>query len=236
MRIDAVVEYNAGGYLVYAGNYPGAFVRGAALPEALAKLDAEMRRYLRWRGESAGPSPVCVRIVQEKESALTIAHADSDVLFASETPALPEAEYVHLKTLAMKSARDFQALYDSVLEKDHALLAPRKTFYGEVPHTARAMYAHTKNVNAYYFGEIGVEAGNEPDIHACRAQGFERLEAMPGFLENSVFDGSYGEQWTLRKVCRRFIWHDRIHAKAMHRAAMKLWGAEGIANPFFFAP
>ena len=90
-------------------------------------------------------------------------------------------------------------------------------FYGAVPRTAREMYEHTKNVNAYYFGEIGVEADNEGDILECRRRGFERLEQQPDFLKNAVFDGSWDESWTLRKLLRRFIWHDRLHARAMVR-------------------
>ena len=46
--------------------------------------------------------------------------------------------------------------------------------------------------------------------------------------------GSYGEDWSLRKVLRRFIWHDRIHARAMYRMAIKVFGAESIVNPFYF--
>ena len=45
---------------------------------------------------------------------------------------------------------------------------------------------------------------------------------------------AYGEDWSLRKVLRRFIWHDRIHARAMYRMAIKVFGAEHVANPFCF--
>ena len=80
-----------------------------------------------------------------------------------------------------------------------------------------------------------MEAANGRDIYTCRAKGFEALEERPGFLRNAVYDGSYGEQWSLRKVCRRFVWHDRIHAKAMYRMAVKLCGTDAISDPFFFA-
>ena len=38
----------------------------------------------------------------------------------------------------------------------------------------------------------------------------------------------------LRKVLRRFIWHDRIHAKKMHTMASSIWGDSAIADPFYF--
>ena len=45
-----------------------------------------------------------------------------------------------------------------------------------------------------------------------------------------------GENWTETKVLRRFIWHDRIHAKALYRHGLKMgMGPEEIANPFYFS-
>ena len=31
-----------------------------------------------------------------------------------------------------------------------------------------------------------------------------------------------GEQWTETKVLRRFLWHDRIYGKALHRHGLML--------------
>lgn len=109
----------------------------------------------------------------------------------------------------------------------------RKTFYGQVPRSADEMYEHTKNVNEYYFAEIEVDADNNGNIYECRKRGFEVLETKLDFLSNTVVEGSYGEDWSLRKVMRRFIWHDRIHARAMYRMAVKVFGAENVENPFY---
>ena len=119
--------------------------------------------------------------------------------------------------MCLRSAARFLRLYESVPDKDVSANPVRQTFYGAVPRTAREMYEHTKNVNAYYFGEIGVEADNGGDIAQCRRRGFEALEKQPDLLNNSVFEGSWDESWTLRKLLRRFIWHDRLHARAMER-------------------
>lgn len=63
---------------------------------------------------------------------------------------------------------------------------------------------------------------------------WQRWKKRSDFLKNSVFKGSYGEYWTLRKVLRRFLWHDRIHAKAMYRMAVRLFGKNEIPNVFAF--
>lgn len=46
--------------------------------------------------------------------------------------------------------------------------------------------------------------------------------------------GSYGESWSLRKLLRRFIRHDRIRAKAMCRMAFREFGEDANPNVFFF--
>ena len=96
------------------------------------------------------------------------------------------------------------------------------------------MYAHMKNVNEYYFSEIHVDADNDGSIYACHKRGFEALEAKGDFLENVVVAGSYGEDWSLRKVLRRFIWNDRIHAKAMYRMATKVLVRRALKIRFTF--
>lgn len=233
MIINCVWEHNGSDTLLYAVDFVGAYTRGESLEIAKAKMPQEIASYCSWLGmEAEGKAEIV--IVGEKRSELTIRDADSDVLFESEQAPLTTEEYEALKTLALKSAKDFLALYESIPDKNAAAAPERKTFYGQVPRTANEMYEHTKNVNTYYFAEIAVEADHDGNIYECRKRGFEALESNPDFLQNAVTEGSYGEDWSLRKVLRRFIWHDRIHAKAMYRMAIKVFGAENVVNPFCF--
>ena len=233
MIIYCVWEHNGNDTLLYAVDYIGAYTRGESLEIAKAKMPDEIASYFRWLGEDTSDN-VEVVIVEEKGSDLAIKDADSDVLFESEKVPLTADEYEKLKALALKSAKVFLTLYNSIPDKSATVIAERKTFYGQVPRSADEMYEHTKNVNEYYFAEIAVDADNGGTIYECRKRGFEILEAKPDFLQNAVIEGSYGEDWSLRKVLRRFIWHDRIHAKAMYRMAVKVFGAENVANPFCF--
>ena len=233
MTINCVWEHNGRDTLLYAVDFVGAYTRGETLEAAVRKMQAEICSYLKWCGKKAVTSMDIV-IIEEKVSELAICDADSDVLFESEKAPLTAEEYIKLKALALKSAQDFLALYDSVPDKNATAAPERKTFYGQVPRTANEMYEHTKNVNTYYFAEIAVEADHDGNIYECRKRGFEALESNPDFLQNAVTEGSYGEDWSLRKVLRRFIWHDRIHARAMYRMAIKVFGAEHVVNPFYF--
>ena len=233
MKVYCVWEHNGNDTLLYSVDYIGAYTRGESLEIAKAKMPGEIISYLKWLGEDTSDN-VEVVIVEEKGSDLAIKDADSDVLFESEKAPLTSDEYEKLKALALKSAKDFLALYESIPDKSATAMTERKTFYGNVPRSADEMYTHTKNINEYYFAEIEVDADNNGNIYECRKRGFEILETKPDYLNNSVVEGSYGEDWSLRKVLRRFIWHDRIHARAMYRMAVKVFGAENVANPFCF--
>lgn len=233
MEIRCIWEHNGSDSLLYAENFIGAYTRGKSLEEAKYKMPEEIKSYLNWL-EQPVPDTFDVVIVQEKDSELEIKDADSDVLFYAEENPLTLEEYKELKALTLKSAADFLALYESIPDKNTSVLPNRKTFYGAVPRTAEEMYLHTKNVNSYYFGEIGIDVDNEGSILECRKRGFELLEKEPYFMENLTVKGSYDERWTLMKVIRRFIWHDRIHAKAMWRMAKKTFLDVEIEDIFKF--
>lgn len=233
MKIRCVWEHNGNDSILYADSFIGAFTRGASKDLAIQKMPSEIKSYLMWRGDLAADS-FKIEIVQEKCSELTISDADSDVLFDEERKELSVSEYEELKALVLKSARDFLSLYEAIPDKNKSCLPVRATFYGQVPRTAFEMYEHTKNVNDYYFGEIGVAIDNEGNIVECRERGFAILESQPNFLKNIVHLGSYNEEWSLRKVLRRFVWHDRIHAKAMYRMALKMFDPDVVPNIFQF--
>ncbi len=231
MDLSCIWEHNGQDTLLYCVDYPGAFTRGASLEEALAKMPREVQSFCSWAGMDF-PRTLSPIVTYEKFSDLNLRDADSDVIFPQERLPLTQPEYQALTYLALKSARDFQALYDSLPDKNRSVLPPRKTFYGSVPITGEDMYQHTKHVNDYYFSEIGVEPGNEGTILQCRERGLRLLEQQEGFLRSPAVIGSYNEEWSLRKVLRRFLWHDRIHAKAMYRMALKTFDPSIIADVF----
>ena len=233
MKIECIWEHNGDDTLLYAKDWVGAFARGENIDIAMQKMKTEMQSYFAWKCDTLSDETDLV-IVQEKSSELEIKDADSDVIFVSEETPLTMEEYVELRDLALKSAADFLRLYELIPNKNASVLPVRKTFYGQVPHTAEEMYLHTKSVNSYYFGEIGIDTDNEGTILECRRRGFEQLERTVDFLNGLVQEGSYGEMWSVKKVLRRFIWHDRIHAKAMYRMAKKTFTEAKIEDVFFF--
>lgn len=222
-RVPCVWEHRGEDTILWAVDYPGAFARGASLAEALEKLPRDLADWSAWTG-GAAPEFCQIEIAADSACALDVRDADSDVLLDRERAPLEWDEYERLREMALRSAERFLTLYEAVSDPDRSANPVRQTFYGAVPRTAREMYEHTKNVNAYYFGEIGVEADNDGTIVECRRRGFEALEKQPDFLKNPVFAGSWDEDWTARKLLRRFIWHDRLHARAMERMRKRTFG------------
>ena len=229
-----VWEHNGNDTLLYSVDNVGAYSRGESLDVAISKIKTEIEAYSLWKNQNFEDN-FEIEIVQEKNSNLQISDADSDILFDSEKAPLTQEEYEELKALVLKSANDFYSLYSSIPDKNESCMPRRKTFYGDVPRTAHEMYEHTKSVNSYYFGEIGVDVDNEGTIYDCRKRGFELLEQTKDFMKNPIIEGSYDELWSLRKMLRRFLWHDRIHAKAMYRMAVRTFGVNKIQNSFEFS-
>lgn len=234
MTVNYTWEHNGNDTLIWLDDFPGASVRGDSREAALGKAAQELASYLRWRDGTAPAEALTFSMRRDYAVGLQVADADSDSLLDCERVPLTAEDYERLKELALRSAACFAALYASIPDKTLCLTRRRQTFYGQVPSSAEEMYRHTKNVNAYCFAQIGIDADNDPDILTCREEGFRRLERQPDFLQNPVIEGDYDELWSLRKLCRRFIWHDRIHGKAMYRQAIRRFGAENIANPFCF--
>lgn len=234
MTLKCFWEHNGDDAILYSIDYLGAYTRGNSLDIAKSKMPNEISSFIAWSGYPCDKRHFDVEITEEKTTDLNICDADTDAIFHNETLPMAMQEYKQLKKLALKSAADFLALYNAIPNKETSCLPERKTFYGSVPRTAAEMYGHTKNVNSYYFGEIGVDCDNDGDILSCRQRGFYLLEKTASFLENKPVEGSYGEMWSLKKVLRRFIWHDRIHAKAMYRMALKTFGKNCVPNIFCF--
>jgi len=236
IKNNIIVEYNDKGNLIHSESFPGAYTRGKEREEALAKFPSEVKRYCKWAGIFYSETDLIESIVVEsKKSEFQINDADSDVIFLSEqTPYSAPHEYETTKIRVLKSAHDFQVLYDSIPDKEYTILRERKSFYGTIPRTATEMYDHTNSVTNYYAREIGVRIDNLANIYQNRIQAIKAIESVDNYLENKILKGSYGEQWSLKKVLRRFIWHDHIHAKAMYRMAAKIWGVNKVENPFYF--
>lgn len=235
-HIEVIAEYNEQGALLWADAYPGAFSRAETVAKALEKFPKELSTYANWAYGAPMPnlSEADFVVTHAYRTELHVEDADSDVLFPSERLPMDMTEYTQKKLLCVRSAQDFEKLCASIPQKDRALRKSRRTFYGKIPCSAREMAEHTNATLAYYANAVGVPFENEGGLVENRKRLFRALEATPDFLTPRVYTDTDGEQWTRRKLMRRILWHDRIHARALYRLAITFWQKERIADPFFF--
>ena len=221
--MNAALEYNDRGCMLFSLDRPGAFARGRTPEAAALRLPAETAAFCRWAGLAVPEGPVAIT-ERKYQPVLHVEDADGDIIFAGERVPMSWAEYEAARALALRSAEDLDRLYAAIPDKDAPLGPARATFYGEYPNTARKMFDHTNSCTAYYVGQLGAESDGLPGCLENRRQALAALEALPDFLAAPPRVDGCGEEWSLRKVMRRFLWHDRLHARAMYRRARSVWG------------
>lgn len=233
--MNAVLEYNDRGCMLFSADCPGAFARGRDRREALAKLPGDVAAFCRWADWPRPQGPL-VKLIQEVyQPEVAVEDADGNVLFDPERAPLTPEEYAQLRELVLKSARCLDQLYGAIPDPDAPLAPERATFYGQYPNTARRMFDHVNGCTGYYVAGLGAQCEILPGCYETRLLALATLEGLPGVLTMPVHQAEDGELWTARKVLRRFLWHDRIHARAMFRRSRAKWGLE-IPDPFCFAP
>ena len=231
-------ETNGKGYLGYIVELPGAFIRGETEEEALNKTRKEVNCYLHWLGiKSVEDYSFCV--VQRHQSNLMVEDADSEILLEADKGALEEREYKNLLDIVLHSGETFLRIYESAAFKDWVDQSRiRKTFYGENPKTIREIFEHVKRCQYYYLSRMRIEfETEEEDFRKIRPFCLNKLEDLYRRHNNLLIVDIDDELWTVKKVLRRFIWHERIHGKAMMRILERqrqMGAIEGYEDPFSF--
>jgi len=232
--IRVAVEENHKGTMVHLLDMPGAFTRAEKPDDAIAKVIYEARMYERWIGKTHDKEYE-VEITQRETTNAQLDDGDTEILVSRDKD-LDLNYFQQLKMLALKSAKDFQKLYDSIPDKEcDDISKARTTFYGKVPSNAKEILFHVDKVNAYYLSRINMDfTGDKNDLVANRIHILELIESNKEVMKNPIIfiDNEY---WTTAKVLRRFVWHDRIHARALYRFAVRKWGLDHICDAFNFS-
>jgi len=220
--VSVALESNGKGFIGYIVELPGAFVRGKTEEEALSKAGGEIRAYMKWLGVEAKASYEC-RVVQRHRSALMVEDADNEILLEDDKGAVRDEEFRRLRDLALYSGETFLRLYTNAKFKDWVDEARiRKTFWGENPKTIREVFEHARLTQYYYLSRTKVAfSEKEGEFIKIRQLCLTKIEELWKEFNNSLVFDVDNELWTLKKMLRRFIWHDRIHGKAMTRILEK---------------
>jgi hypothetical protein len=221
--LSVALETNGIGFHGFIVELPGAYVRGPSEREAVSKAAGEAGSYLAWLRQESGrfPNP---RIVQSHRCKLMVEDADCEILLADDRRPINDQEFLHLVELSRYSGLTFNGLYDSAEFKDWVDEARiRKTFYGETKKTIKETFDHVKRTQYYYLSRTGISLPEDEALSFMdiRESCFDKLAHLYKKEGNSRVYALGGEEWTLRKILRRFVWHDRIHGKAITRMMEK---------------
>ena len=220
--ISIAFETNGNGYIGYIVELPGAFVRGKTEEEAIAKVNREVDLYLKWLGIKSKPD-YKIQIVQRHQSGLAIKDADNEILLEADRGITGEENFRNLLELVWHSGESFLQIYSKAKFKDWVDESRiRKTFYGENPKTVQEIFDHVKGCQYYYLSrtKIGFDK-EEESFEKIRGDCIKKIEELYRESNNSLIFEVDNELWTLKEILRRFIWHDRIHGKAMVRILEK---------------
>jgi hypothetical protein len=237
-RISVALETNGRGFIGFIVQLPGAFVRGKTEEEALSKVNSEVHSYTKWL-DIEPPARYEVHVSQRHLCALTVEDADSEILLEEDKSPRNEREFMELSDLVAYSGETFYALFKNAeLENWIDESRIRKTFYGEMPKTIREILDHVNGTQYYYLSRASPKAKERVGDFLQTRQNC--LSALWELFEQQHNDRLFqvdNEEWTLMKILRRFIWHDRIHGKAIVRIMQKqkqLGLISGVEDPFHF--
>jgi len=237
-EVTLAFETNGRGCLGFIVQLPGAYVRAPTEDEALSKVQAEVGSYYGWLGERAPPS-VRAMVTQRHQSQLKVEDADCEILLDADREPFQKDEFRRLLGLMKYSGETVWKAYEGAQLKEWVDQSRRRnTFYGPLPSTIEAVMEHLTGTQRFYLSRLGSRAPTNLtgflDVRLFCADELARLYETG--VSTSPVEMS-DELWTLKKVLRRFIWHDRIHSKAMARMQARLKEMrliDSYVNPFRF--
>ena len=218
-----ICETNGLGFLGWITDLPGAYIRGKTLEEARGKVNKEIALCTEWLNFEKA---VDMQINEEiKKSDLHIEDADSDIIFDSELIDFDKQDdFLFWCDKVLLSGTKTEEIYKKMSCKSLIdITMKRKTFYGDVYCTINDQYRHIVNVQNYYLNQIGTKMNIADEFRLNRMEFIEKLKEKYLKEGNKLYRNE-SEDWTVKKVIRRTIWHDRIHIRAIERMEKRLSG------------
>jgi len=172
--------------------------------------------------------------VQRCASRLAVEDADTLVLLDADRRKMRPEEFRALSDLALFSGQTFDGVYQGAELKGWVDPAKVSSFHWPYPSTIEATHSHVAKTQAYYLSRLGLPL-QEGEFMMMRRLGLNLLGKEFEAHANRPPVEVDGELWTVKKVLRRVVCHDRIHAKAVTRMMRKqeqLGLIPGYPDPF----
>ncbi len=211
-------------HLLYALDLPGCYSEGATEAEALGNFPAAFAAYGDWltlHGEAAPDPPEALEIAGRFASYTLANGYEVNGLFEPERWP-PNREFIaRCRRLLDSSHVDLLAAVQAIptAQWDRAFTAGARTPRQVVEHVARAecwYLSHFTDVP----GEVltAHPPGSPPQVEAVHAALVNWLTNLP-CEQLGAIAVDREEEWSVRKVLRRALWHGRTHTAELARFA-----------------
>lgn len=227
--VRAVAEANDDGIILFAPAYPGACGWGPGRAPAMEGLRTDIHFTCDWLDSHglAGrherpPRNVEIEITEQVTATGDPLECDSEGFFSIDRQAYDDADVSRVVTLLGTSRDDVVDIVGGLDQRhfDYQLVDGRRTIREIVDHIALAEHWYMTRVEAPF--DVPSWYREYP------ADTFERLTVIrndvEGFLQSLTTVSADrrteewttdGERWTVRKVLRRFVWHELLHYKQL---------------------
>jgi predicted RNase H-like HicB family nuclease len=210
-----------GRVLLFPLDLPGCWAEGGTEAEALADVPASFAAYAAWlaaHGEAAPDPPGASRVVERVRSRVLADGYEVNALFAPERPPPDRALLFLGRHLLDHAGADLLAALGAIPE-DRRDVAPtgRRTPRQVVEHVARAELWYLRHfVDAPTTLVFNHPPGSEEQFSAVHAALLDWLAtASPEQLGQLTVERE--EEWSVRKLLRRALWHARTHTWELAR-------------------
>lgn len=211
-------------HLAFPLDLPGCYAEGNTEAAALANAPAALAAYRDWRTRHDGPippPPAAVRVVERVPSRALAGGYEVNALFAPERRP-PDPAFLALgRRLLVAADADLRAALEAIPE------GGRDRAPGPGERTPRQVAAHVAQAGWWYLTQVADVPHRAPDDHpvgstarvaAVHAALLDWLAtASPARL--AAVTVSQEEEWSVRKLLRRALWHARTHAAELRRVA-----------------
>lgn len=244
VAVSAAAEESEAGTILFAFAYPGACGWGPTAADARERLRDDLRSTLDWlAGHDLG------HFLPRDDGPVDVEHADIEVtervratgdplqcdtegFFEVDRRAYADADVTRTATLLAASRRD---LLDAVAGRsartlDRRLVEDRRTIREILDHVAVAEHWYATRVDLPVDvpdGWRGYPEGTFERLAATRADVERALGVLPDVPaeRRSATRDVDGERWSVRKVLRRLVWHERLHYRQLVRLLPKVEAA-----------
>lgn len=225
-RYAVYLEFHKGFSMAHVLDLPGCFVRARSKDEALERLPQAMAAHISWlasHGDTAGArEPIEVEVAEEIVGVGPFDPGDAAAIFSPERSRIDADEVERFSRIIDRSRAELLALVrelsDDVLDRQ----ASASDF------SIRRMLRHVGNAEEGYVSKL-VEAEDLPRewkedekmpifefLEMERRTTSEILRNLDQSQRSHTFirtksDGKTQEEWSARKVLRRFLEHEREH-------------------------